>query len=699
MQTERSPGLRSVVVLVVMIVWVHVLPIFVVPALTAHHDNLDGAAPLRVEAARQWNDGQVPLWNPWKRVGMPLLADTTAGALYPGNIPFLFADNEKSDSHLWALAQVAVINAVLGGLFLYVFLRVLGLTSVAAVFGGLVFSCCGTMEWFAGWYIQIQSSVVWLPLVLAAVHSAHGAGMAWWTTIGALAVALQFFAGFPETSFYTGVIAITYAATLAVSRHSLGPLVGVTAIYVVGLLLSSIQLLPSLELQWLSRRPAELPLEVFQSLPASISMLPAWALPPGSGLEFPPQTAYHFGIVAVVAAAIGAVASFRRASFFTALLLIGVLLSLGAATPANELLHRIPGFNAFRHPFKHLFEVSFAMAALAGFGLDRVLRSMVSTDRPRSATTIAVHAGVVIALAVTCGMLGHNSFVMTLTPDTQLLSKRPFTLESIEREWRVLAPRQVFQSRDSWRLIGDYPSQFQVRAINGAGPYLWQPLADRTGMIEEETSFRRGLFDSRDRTLALLSGRYLFQAKHGERLLPLVKSDVWSLVRDTPDGRIVERKDALARIRFVGAARCATDEEVRASLEGTGDDPADVALLDCASQPAPAGPFHTPDALSATIVEEEAGALVLETGVPDGAGAFLVVSQSDFPGWHAGVDGRRARVRRVHGLVQGVELPPGTKRVELRYMPLWFLVGAVLSAGTSVVLLLWCLVTGRWKES
>ena len=58
--------------------------------LTAHHDNLDGAAPLRIEAARQWNSGHVPLWNPYKRVGMPLAADTTAGALYPGNLPFLW---------------------------------------------------------------------------------------------------------------------------------------------------------------------------------------------------------------------------------------------------------------------------------------------------------------------------------------------------------------------------------------------------------------------------------------------------------------------------------------------------------------------------------------------------------------------------------------------------------------------------------
>jgi hypothetical protein len=703
MRTERYATIRSVVELVAFILMVHVYVLIGVP-FTNHHDNLDGATPLRVEAARQWTSGQIPLWNPWKRVGMPLLADTTAGALYPGNVPFLFASTEKPDdldSASRALDQVAVINAVLGGLFMFVFLRVLALAHPAAVLGGLLFACSGTMEWFAGWYIQIQSSAVWLPLVLASVHAAYGAGMAKWTTIGAATVALQFFAGFPETSFYTGVIAIAYATSLAVSRSSVAPMLGVVAIYSAGLLLSAVQLLPSLELQSLSRRPAELPLDVFQSLPASVAMFRAWALAPAaSALEFPPQQAYYFGMVAVVAAVIGAVASFRRSAFFVVLLLVGVVLSLGAATPASELLHRVPGFNAFRHPFKHLFEISFAMPVLAAFGLERLIRRFSPWERPASRQAQAAYIGVAAILLVCVGTLGRNIVAMTTASleGSELSIGRPSTLKRIEPGWRVLAARQVFQSRDSWRLIGDYPSQFQVHAVNGAGPYLWQPLADRTGMIEEETTFRRGLFAANDRTLSLLSGRYLFQAKYGERMIPAVQPEAWSVVSATLDGQIVERKDALPRIRFVGAARCATDDEVGASLSGSGEDPATVALLDCATQPAPTGPFHEPAALSVTTVTEEAGALILDTNVPDGASAFLVVSQSDFPGWHAAVDGRRALVRRVHGLVQGIELPPGSRRVEMRYMPLAFLVGAALSGSTLVVLLLWCLVSSRWKE-
>ncbi len=712
--TERRTGIACVVALVACILWVHWPGLSGPDHLTAHHDNLDGTAPLRVEAARQWRSGQVPLWNPWKRSGMPLLADTTAGALYPGNAPFLFLDADPAragdpsidaeaartggDSPVFrALDQVAAINAVLGGLFMYVFLRTIALAPLAGAFGGLVFACCGTMAWFAAWYMQIQSSVVWLPLILAAVHRASGSATASWTTIGAFAVALQFFAGFPETSFYSGVIAIAYALHLAAVRSSASPVAAVASIYVAGVLLAAVQFLPSLELQSLSRRPGELALDVFQSLPATLAMFQAWAMPPAApAFEFPPAAAYHFGAIAVMAALAGAAGFLRKSAFFLALLAIGVVLSLGAATPVSAWLHELPGFRAFRHPFKHLFEVMFAMSVLAGFGAQ-----LLVGRREGSASRVRL-AAAAFGLAATCVLLRANHAVVAAAnpAGVDTSGSRPSIAGMIEPGWRVLTPRQVFQKRDPESLIGDYPSGFRVAAVHGAGPFLWTPMAGTTGMVEEETTFRAGLFDARDRTLALLSGRYLVQSKQKERFTPAADPSAWRIVNETNDARLLERSDALPRVRFVGNVRCATEAEVRASLDGSAEGPDDLALVDCASQAAPAGPLHAAQSLSLKIGHDTPGALVVETSVPEGASAFLVVGQSDFPGWHAGIDGRRATIRRVHGLVQGIELPGGTKRVELRYMPLPFLVGMAMSAATLIVLLLWCVVsTGRGRDS
>ncbi|MFN2427539.1 MAG: hypothetical protein ABR587_13945 [Candidatus Binatia bacterium] len=690
MSTRWMQGLAPVLALVACIAWVHA-PALRGPAhLTAHHDNLDGAAPLRLEAARQWKSGQVPLWNPWKRTGMPLLADTTAGAIYPFNYPFLFVSpgTGGADSSVFrAMDQVAALHAVMAGVFMFVFLRVIGLGAAAGVLGGLVYACSGTMGWFAAWYIQIQNSVVWLPLILAAVHriGTGSARRAAWIGIGGGAVALQFFAGFPETSFYSALIAIGYAFSLTRSTRWWQPSAAVAGVYVAGLLLAAVQLFPSLELQSLSRRPASLSLEVFQSLPASASMVWNWALPSApAAMEFPPLAAYHFGAAAVVAAFLGLLFGLfsRTAAFFVVVLLIGFVLSIGADTPVSGWLHRLPGFGAFRHPFKHLFEVSLAIAALAGLGAEQLMRRRGSARWPLTVVAVAVVAS--------CLSLRANQRVLVAAnpAGVDTSGSRPDVLTHMEPGWRVLTQRHFFQPRDPAFLVGDYPSQFAVPAVHGAGPFLWTPLADATGMVEEETTLRRELFDSRDHTLALLSCRYVMQTRHGGKLVPALGA-AWSLVVETPDARLMETRDALARVRFVDAARCSDAQTIRTTLAGGSVDPAAVALLDCSrGEREGSGNLSPATALALRITDERAGHLELATEVPDDGHGFLVLSQADYPGWRAFVDDVETPIHRVHGLVQGIDVPGGTSQVKVDYAPWSVRLGAATSAATLLVLLL-----------
>lgn len=684
----RSARVASAIAVLVAAILVVHSPSLLGPArLTAHHDNLDGAAPLRLEAARQWKSGNVPLWNPWKRAGMPLLADTTAGAIYPGNAPYLFVAATERDgagpSVFAAMDVVAALHAVLAGLFTFGFLRALGAGAAAATLGGLVYAGSGTMAWFAAWYIQIQNSAAWLPLVLLAVHRAATSNEAavGWIAVGGVAVALQFFAGFPETSFYSGVIAILYALSLVRRDEPWRAPRAVASVYVAGIALAAVQLVPSLELQMLSRRPAELSLEMFQSLPASPAMVWSWFQPPvDSGLAFPPTTAYHFGAAAVLAGALGLLSRSRASLFFAALLATGFVLSIGPATPVSGWLHELPGFGAFRHPFKHLFELSFAMAVLAGLGADRLVRWSRDARWP-----VVLVAFAIVATAASL-RTSHAVLVAANPPQVDASGARPAIADRIEPGWRVLTPRQWFQKRDPGFLLGDYPSRFRVPALHGAGPFLWEPLADATGMVEEETAFRRGLFGAADRTLAVLSTRYVVQTKQAGKFLPPLDASVWREVSAHADARLVERTDALPRVRFVGEVRCGDAATIAASLRGEAADPRDVALLACDDPYRPAGPLHEARSPTATIARDEAGHLTLETTVPEGRSAFLVLSQADHPGWRAWSGEQELRIHRVHGLVQGVEVPGGASRVDVAYRPRSFVIGALVSATAAVSL-------------
>ena len=48
--------------------------------------------------------------------------------------------------------------------------------------------------------------------------------------------------------------------------------------------------------------------------------------------------------------------------------------SLGAATPLYRLLYFVPGYNLFRAPARHLFEVHFALSVLFAFAVERIFR-------------------------------------------------------------------------------------------------------------------------------------------------------------------------------------------------------------------------------------------------------------------------------------------------------------------------------------
>lgn len=68
---------------------------------------------------------------------------------------------------------------------------------------------------------------------------------------------------------------------------------------------------------------------------------------------------------------------------------------------------------------------------------------------------------------------------------------------------------------------------------------------------------------------------------------------------------------------------------------------------------------------------------------------LLVVTNSDYPGWSASVDGRPAAIGRVDGLLQGVCVPAGQHDVQLRFQPTrWDVAVGLSMAGVVLVILL-----------
>jgi uncharacterized membrane protein YfhO len=73
------------------------------------------------------------------------------------------------------------------------------------------------------------------------------------------------------------------------------------------------------------------------------------------------------------------------------------------------------------------------------------------------------------------------------------------------------------------------------------------------------------------------------------------------------------------------------------------------------------------------------GAHRLELTVRAEKRGLLVLSEADYPGWRATLNGNRVPIYKADGLFRAIVVPPGESRVVFRYRPGTVLAGGILS--------------------
>jgi hypothetical protein len=78
---------------------------------------------------------------------------------------------------------------------------------------------------------------------------------------------------------------------------------------------------------------------------------------------------------------------------------------------------------------------------------------------------------------------------------------------------------------------------------------------------------------------------------------------------------------------------------------------------------------------------------------------FVLINEIFYPGWEAIVDGQPVEILRAGHIFRALALPPGSHRIEMRYRPRRFWLGAAVSLLTLIALFGYFAVTGRWKHA
>lgn len=357
-------------------------------------------------AAAALQAGRIPLWNDSLFMGAPLLANSQVGFFYPLNWP------------VWALLPTPyavtasiLMHVVIAGAGTYLLAkRALSLEWQAALVTAVLFALGGYFTAQVEHINQVQG-LAWLPWLLWTVTPSANRPMGWrWLLARGTAVtlffSLQLFAGHSQTTFISGVAAGVWLipfdlrvgsgewrsprsqALISNLSFRLGAIVFGA---VLALLLTAVQLLPTLELSSASARQGGLlPNEVL-----SFSLNPLLlgrALLPSVGQSLFSEYVAFLPITALVLAVIGAWQWRRWPGVLPALALIlfGLFLAFGAFNPVYWLLARLPGFNLFRVPARWLALYGLGLALLAGVGFQILWHRW---RRPGSADSLSAKSG------------------------------------------------------------------------------------------------------------------------------------------------------------------------------------------------------------------------------------------------------------------------------------------------------------------
>ena len=322
--------------------------------------------PWRVLPAQILQAGELPLWNRYAYLGMPLAAQMQCAVWYPLSVPF----------HLFpfpaALEIFHAAHLMLAGFFAYLWLRSWRLAGAASFGGAALLMLCGGMTSRLS-LLNHLSTLAFAPAFLLFLRS---------PCLLALSLAAAMLGGYPPMLVGAAALCIPLWAAAELSRSGGRLQVGaVLRAWGLGCPaaagLAACLLLPGLALALGSRRAGGM--DLAETLTWSFSLadfrqlLAPWAVPPGqySPAIFWWKTAY-FGLFAWAAAIVGAAASPARAALCCLYFAGAGFLMLGGSTAvSSSLWAHLPPLRFIRYPGNTAYVLIPLLAWLAASGLHR----------------------------------------------------------------------------------------------------------------------------------------------------------------------------------------------------------------------------------------------------------------------------------------------------------------------------------------
>ena len=372
---------------------------------------------------------QLPLWNPFMRGGVPLAGNTLIHAWGPCFLPILL---------FGSVAGVKVcifLYLLVAQCGMFLLSRYRGLSRESAFLSAMLYTLGGVyahrlthghFEWIA---------IAWVPFIVLTVHQntsrLNKKSLCW----GGMCAAFLFLDGGPYQFAFLGVFLVFYITLLVIQGKNLRPLAAASLIFLMGLSLASIKLIPMYEMVTnYPRTGGEFDFYGLSEPPRTAAMLYQMFLSrdqrhdPGVWMPYKLNVGCYVGWIPLVLACVGACI---RPHKNWPLLLAGLAICwimLGPSAPVDlwGMMHRLPALTLLRIPSRFNVFVLFALALLAGEGME-VLKEKAGTMSRGKLIPICIVALIALDLLWVNGKVFRVAFCI---PPLQVESHGDFTCYS-----------------------------------------------------------------------------------------------------------------------------------------------------------------------------------------------------------------------------------------------------------------------------
>jgi hypothetical protein len=461
---------------------------------------------------------------------------------------------------------------------------------------------------------------------------------------------------------------------------------------VLTLLLAAPLLFPLVEYANLSTRSMMTAEDVL-----AFSLPPAYLLGlvvPGMG-HFHEWVLYPGGIVLCLGV-IGLISwhKFPSCRYWAVLAIICMFLALGSSLPGSRLIAQLPGFNLLRVPSRALFLAGVGMVALAAGGLQAIFEKFRSDEIRWINLILVALAGFTLLLSVSASLAVGNLAGAFIWGAVAVV---------IAAFWIGLGVNGRLSERGEIWLIGlvclaciDLVGvDRSLITFRTADEVFQEGLAAAEWLSQQESLFRvyspsyslpqqtaaRFGLQLADGVDPLQLGRYadfmerasgVPRQRYSVTLPAFLKGDpATANAGNIPDGASL----GLINVRFIVSAFDLSSKDL-ALQEQFGDTRIyeNLKALPRAWVQAQEGASGENAAL-VQIIKWSPNQISLTARGP----GLLVLSEIDYPGWYARVDGQPAQIERYAGLLRAIQLQPGNHEIVFSLHPTSLYLGCLLA--------------------